>query len=178
MAVNDDVEDLKAKLIALLEPLGVAPHRLQVAYQDDLQDYDILIGGGTLTDEQIADVDQATRSRGCLRFSNRANDQKLHQMHAREGRLLMKAQAVELRALHPDLPTFDPASQSLNDFVRKLETWFGFEPGAALQVMDDGSVMTKSRDPSFDFSSAQKLMNALTILSAEDVSVLILGRSV
>lgn len=47
-----------------LEPFGIRGDRIKIAYHAYMQDYDVLISGGALTDRQIEGICSATRMGG------------------------------------------------------------------------------------------------------------------
>lgn len=163
---------MKAHLLGLLEPHGIAADRLTISYQDDLQDYDVLISGDDLSDAQIAGIWEAVRMGGCPRFTNAHNTDRWHEALRREGLKILKGQAAEARLRHPDIPRFDRAAQTLLEFVHALEIWSGAEPGSTLTVTGDQAVLAQFRGPPPDFAAIQKHLVVTAVLADEDVDVI------
>lgn len=176
MTADHDARML-AGLLHDLAPHGVGAERITVAWQDDWQDYDVLIDGGELTDQQIAAVRAAVRMGGCVRFGDGRNTDRWLEILRREGRELQLARAAELRQLHPDIPKFNPSTGALADFARSLEIWCGFEPGSAFAVTGEKTVMVEFRDGPPALLSLTRLMDATAIFAEEGIDVLILGGS-
>jgi|GEM_PF-4826354 len=165
---------MMAHLLRELAPHGIDEERITIEYQDDLQDYDVLISGGELTPEQIGNLADATRTGGCVRFSDTRNTDLWHAHLGREGRKILIAQAAEARRQHPDLPRFDRAACTLREFVAVLEVWAGVEPGSTLTVMDDRTVQVQFNGRP-DFTAIQKHLAATAVLAAEDIEVILVG---
>ena len=163
---------MMAHLLGLLEPHGIGADRLTIAYEDDLQDYDVLISGGELSDAQIAGIWEAMRLGGCPRFTDTRNTDRWHEALRRDGRRILKAQAAEARLRHPDIPRFDPATRTLLEFVQALEIWSGAEPGSTLTVTGDQAVLVQFNGTPPDFAAIQKLLVVTAILADEDIEVL------
>lgn len=172
MSLTPD-DRMLAHLLPALEPHGIGADRLTLTYEDDLQDYDILISGDLLSDVQMEAVLAATTLGGCVRFANPVNEARWYEITAREGEKLLKARA----APHPDVPRFDRSTDTLPAFARSLERWAGLEPGSALKVTDDRTVMVDFQGTPPDFARFTTLMQALDGLSADGVTVLLIGRS-
>lgn len=167
-----------AHLLRALEPHGVGADRLTIAYEEDLQDYDVLISGDVLTEAQMTGVSEATRLGGCVRFTNPGNEALWHDRLNREDMALLKARAAGMREQHPDLPPFDRSTGTLSDFTRSLEVWAGLEPGSSLRVTDDRTVVVDVQEPKPDFPRFTTLMRAVDLLAEHDIEVFMTGRSV
>ena len=163
---------MMAHLLGLLEPHGIGADRLTIAYEDDLQDYDVLISGGELSDAQIAAIWEAMHLGGCPRFTDARNTDRWHEALRREGLKILKAQAAEARLRHPDIPRFDRATRTLLEFVHALEIWSGAEPGSTLTVTGDQAVLAQFNGPPPDFAAIQKHLVVKAILADEDIEVL------
>lgn len=166
---------MMAHLLRELEPHGVGADRITIEYQDDLQDYDVLITGGELTQAQISGLSDATRMGGCVRFSDARNTDLWYAHLGREGR---KMQIAEARRKHPDLPRFDPARQTLAEFVRALEIWLGATPGSTLTVTGGKSVLAELHGLPQDLDAMRKHMIVMAALSEADVEVSMFGADV
>jgi hypothetical protein len=170
-------ESFKADLIARLTAAGVQESDIMVTYRDDLQDYEILIGGGTLTDEGIAHIRTATRMAGIVTFEDSENAARLHAQEAVEGRALMRNMGAELRASTPGLPVYDPAAMSLADFATALETYAGFQSRQVLSVRENETLRIGPVIGPIDSDRSRKLFNAITatLFDHEEVNVVLVG---
>jgi len=170
-------ESFKADLIARLTAAGVQESDITVTYRDDLQDYEILIGGGTLTDEAIAGIRTATRMAGIITFEDTENVARLYAQEAVEGRALMRNMGAELRASTRGLPVYDPAAMSLADFAATLETYAGFQPRQVLSVRENETLRIGPVIGPTDFDRSRKLFDAITatLFDHEDVNVELVG---
>ena len=174
MSTNPD-DRMLAHLVSALAPHGIGADRLVLTYEDVLQDYDVLILGGDLTDSQIEGLCEATRMGGCLRFEEPRNTTRWDDILRREGTALMKTQAADLRRNHPDLPRFDPSTGTLSDFARSLEVWAGLEPGSVLKVVDERTITMAFSNPPPDFARFNALMQATSVLAEYDIQFWITG---
>lgn len=170
-------EGFKANLIARLTAAGVQESDITVTYRDNLQDYEILIGGGTLANEAIADIRTATRMAGIVTFEDAENAARLHAQEAVEGRAFMRNMGVKLRASTPGLPVYDPAAMSLADFAAALETYSGFQPRQVLSVRDDATLQIGPAQGPVEFDRFRRLFDAITatLFDHEDVNVVLVG---
>lgn len=176
--MTDDAHGrMLAHLLRALEPHGIGADRLTIAHEEDLQDYDVLISGDVLNEAQMTGVSKATRLGGCVRFTNPANEALWRDHLNREGTVLLKARAAGMRQQHPDLPRFDRSTGTLSDFARSLEIWAGLQPGSALRVTDDRTVIVNVQNAEPDFSRVSTLMRALDVFAEDGVTVLLMGRS-
>lgn len=75
-----------AHFLRELEPYGIGRDRIAIEYQDVLQDYDVLISGGALTDTQVDQIWRATRMGGVVRFADRRNTERWFALLEREAR--------------------------------------------------------------------------------------------
>lgn len=171
MADFDHTARMRAELVRQLKPHSIGADRLAVEYQDDWQDYDVLIDGGELTGEQIAGIREAVRMGGCVRFSDTRNTDRWDQILRWEGAQILKAQAAEARLEYPDIPRFDRSADTLTGFVRSLEIWAGAEPGSTLTVLDDRTVQVEFRGAVPNFARIQKHLVVTAILTDEDIEV-------
>lgn len=177
MTVDHDAL-MMAHLIRALAPHGVGEDRIVITYEADLQDYDVLITGGELSEAQIEGLFDVARHGGVFRFVAPRNTERWDAQAHREGAKILKAAAAEARLKHPDLPHFDRATQTLTAFVRTLEVWAGFEPGSALTAFDDQKVTLALRDLNTDQARFRKLMEATSVLAEYDVDLLLIGLSI
>lgn len=164
-----------AHYLNALTPYGIGADRLVLTYEDDLQDYDVLVLGGELTDRQIEGLFDASRRGGCLRFVDARNTTRWDEVLRREGAALGQALAVDTRRDHPDLPRFDRTTGTLADFARSLEVWAGFEPGSALRVEDTHTVTVTLQSPRPDFARFQMLVQATSVLAQYDIRLHLIG---
>lgn len=174
---DDPDARMLAHLLRVLEPHGIGADRLTITYEEDLQDYDVLISGDALTEPQMTGVIEATLLGGCPRFTDPGNEALWHAHLRREGTALLKARAAGMREQHPDLPRFDRSTGTLSDFAHSLEVWAGLEPGAALKVTGDNTVVADFQGASPDVDGFAALMGVLDLLAEHDIDVLLIGRS-
>ena len=75
MTSDDDEAITRSKdwFVERLSAYGIGEDRIHVTYQDFLQDYEITISGGLLTEEQVEGVQKVTRDGGCVVFENSEN---------------------------------------------------------------------------------------------------------
>ena len=172
MVPYDHIARMKTDLVRQLEPHRIDADLLAVEYHEEWQDYDVLIGGAELTDEQLAGVREAVQMGGCVRFSDTRNTDRWDAVLRQEGVQILKAQAAEARLKYPDIPRFDRSSDTLTGFVRSLEVWAGAEPGSTLTVLDDRTVRAEFRGTAPDFARIQKNFVVTAILADEDIQVL------
>jgi hypothetical protein len=184
MSVDVNTDDdlgaapFKAELLRQVEPAGIGGDRIDVEYQAELQDFEVRVGGGELSDEQIALLREATRFGGCLVFTNTANSLRRFNAQARDGSAILKARAAELIPKLVGLPRFDPAETTLATFALELEAYCGFEPGTALLARNNAVEVRAGRDVGFD--QFQRLLDAVTAALAhhDDVRVFTVGQSI
>ena len=180
MNTNDDfgARRFKAALVRQLEPVGIGEDRIHVEYRAYLQDCEVLIDGGELTDEQISLLRDATRFGGCLAFTNAENDARLHRAESRDGQEIMKARAAELLPKLAGLPRFDPRKTTLADFAVEIEVFCGIAPGTALHA-SDGKTLDVRAQSNVDSVQLQRLMDAITAALSlqDDVSIRLIGMS-
>lgn len=168
-------EVFKANLIARLTAAGVQEGDVTITYRDELQDYEILIGGETLTNEAIADIRAATRMAGTVTFEDAENAARLYAQEAIEGRTYIRNMGAELRATTPGLPVYDPVAMSLADFAAALETYSGFQPGQVLSVHDNATLQIGPAQGPVDVDHFRRLFDAITatLFDHEDVNVVL-----
>ncbi|WP_420471890.1 hypothetical protein [Brevundimonas sp. FT23042] len=174
---DDHDARMLAHLLQALEPHGIGADRLILTYEDYLQDYDLQILGGDLTDAQIEALFDATRLGGCVRFAEPANETRWGAHLKREGAALLKTRAAEVRGQNPDLPRFNRSTDTLPAFARSLELWAGLEPGSALVVTGEKTVQLDFAERAPDLARFHRLMQAMGVLAEEDIEVVMIGRS-
>lgn len=159
-------------LVRELAPYGIGADRLAISYEDYLQDYDVLISGEVLTEEQIGGIIKTMPKGGCFRFTLDENERRWSEALGRKGLKLMKAQAAEARLTHPDLPKFDRSADTLADFVQSLEVWAGVAPGSTLKVLDEKTVQAEFTGMATDPARIQKHLVVTAVLADENIDVL------
>jgi len=179
MTSDDDEAITRSKdwFVERLSAYGIGEDRIHVTYQDFLQDYEITISGGLLTEEQVEGVQKVTRDGGCVVFENSENAGLFSRFEARDGREMLKAFAIRQAQQMSNLPRFDPTLTRLEDFVRELEAHCGLEPGTMLTVVGDRHVELRV-ETGTDPRDFQKLFGvAMASLIPHDIEVEPVGPS-
>jgi hypothetical protein len=168
-----DVFDLrfKAHLLPLLEACGVASTRVQISYEDYLQDYSVVIDGDDLSDQQMVGLIEATHSGGCLEFASERNRQLFFDVSRKLLKEWSKQRAIAFRLQFPDLPRFDATRQQLSDFVREIEVYCGIEPGSVLRVADGNITVGPTQE--IGFGKLGHLMSAISAALEDDDDITI-----
>ncbi|WP_299174843.1 hypothetical protein [uncultured Brevundimonas sp.] len=171
------VERTNADVMRRLGEVGIEAGRIEITYQQDLQDYEILVRGPALTDDQIRQARTVTRGFGVLVFENMENEARMGQQESVEGRAMLRQMGADLRAKTPGLPLYDPAAMSLADFAVVLETYSGFQPGQVLSAPDNHTLHVDPGAGQIDIKRFSRLLEAITgaLFDHEDVEVLLMG---
>jgi hypothetical protein len=133
MSSDDEAnERYGAQLASKLVACSVPASAISVRYEDVIRDYEIVISGGPLSPTQIECIDAALYPEGYLQFTDSSNAAVYQEVQSRRYRLHL----TELAESMPGLPTFDPATKTIDQLARELEVWCEVEPGTGFEIID------------------------------------------
>jgi hypothetical protein len=128
-----------------VEQCGVPASEAVITYEDWLQGEQIVVKSTSLTDEQLRCLSALARRNPypVVFFENaeltKRDIELQHQQHRREAREWLRA-----RNLLATLPSYDPQTESISEFARRIERFCGIEAGSVLTMHDVDMLTLKS----------------------------------
>lgn len=162
MSSHDEAhERYSAELASRLLACGVPASAITVRYEDVIRDYDIVISSGPLSPTLIERIDATLYPEGYLQFTDKDNAATYKEVQSRryQRHLMVLAESM------PGLPTFDPATKTIDQLARELEAWCGVESGAGIEVIDGKLSVIKPQLPlkASDVQRMAGLMKAMSV---------------
>jgi len=177
MATEREKEFL-GQVLANLTACGIAKGDVSITYENYLQDYEVVIReqASPLSNEDLAQVARLSSGGLIIRFQDAATDERFRTVQASqvEARSRLNAEAwLRDRNLLAGLPLFDPATQDLATYAKRIEAYCGVDPGTVLEVHDSHLLILRH---TLDLSALSadatlSVINAVTASNLRDSGV-------
>lgn len=137
----------EAKFVAALRrelvACGVPCDTISIVYADILQSHEATISCGPLPADQVACVALAASASCHITFTHDQNKDLLRRWEQETYMTALREQAETM----PDVPRYDPARMTLEEFARAVEDYSDIEPGSGLEVRDSCVILIRSMLP-------------------------------